>query len=121
MKYDIEAVLVVGLMALMVACPKPTPTPAAPSMDASDASDVASDVAAASDVVGAVDSSWCPYSVAACAALKHAGCREGGFVDCARVICQINADPTFTHYDLACIAGAADASGVRRCGSDCTP
>lgn len=60
---------------------------------------------------------------AACDSMASAGCAEGRVPDCATVMCVIASDPSFTHYNLQCIANAADggASAIRACGIDCLP
>jgi hypothetical protein len=57
----------------------------------------------------------------ACDGFKAAGCREGSLSDCARVICQVNSDFHFQHYNVACLAKAKTAAAVRACGATCTP
>jgi hypothetical protein len=56
-----------------------------------------------------------------CGRMSASGCREGSVPDCAKVLCAVNADPHFKHYNMPCIATAADASAIRACGGDCTP
>jgi len=100
------------------ACPlnRPVPSP----IDASDAAVVddgpLDDDAPPTDDAKKSTSACQP----ACDALKAAGCKEGTVADCARVVCQIIADPHFTHPNLACLGKAKTPAAVRACGSDCT-
>jgi hypothetical protein len=54
---------------------------------------------------------------AACANIAQVGCLTE--LDCARVLCSVNADPRFRHYDLACLIHAMMPSDVAVCGLDC--
>lgn len=57
---------------------------------------------------------------AACERLRALGCREGKLSDCADVVCRMNSDTHFTHYDLACVTAASNPAVVRACGGQCT-
>jgi hypothetical protein len=122
---DVSMTVAAGIGAFVVGtmfglgCPpsQPAATP--------DASDAAIDAAPPLPPVS-VDSAPTPpqpTSVCqpACDRLKLAGCREGTLPDCARVVCNINADPHFKHINLACMQTASTPAAVRACGADCTP
>ena len=66
------------------------------------------------------DSAAVVSCASACAAMKTAGCKEGAIADCARVVCQANADPHFKHYNLSCLSKAMTTAAVRACGGECT-
>ena len=92
--------VVVSCVVLATACPPSTPV--LPSPDA--------------DALAPPPPSDC---AGACAGLQRAGCVT--LSDCPRVMCQANADPHFTHYNLACLANVKTMADVHACGADCTP
>jgi hypothetical protein len=108
---------IVGAL-FLAACPPSTPAVAP---DASDASLRIDAPTPPAPIPTPPQPAACANAQTACDHMKAAGCREGTIVDCARVFCDINADPHFRHYNLACIAAAQDSSAVRGCGADCTP
>jgi hypothetical protein len=61
-----------------------------------------------------------PSCQTACDAVRKVGCKEGSISNCAAKLCQINADPRFKHYDVACLTSATTPQLVRACGVDCT-
>jgi len=61
-----------------------------------------------------------PSCQTACDAVRKVGCKEGNISNCAAKLCQINADPRFKHYDVACLSSATTPKLVRACGVDCT-
>lgn len=61
-----------------------------------------------------------PSCQTACDAVRKVGCKEGNISNCAAKLCQINADPRFKHYDVACLSSATTPQLVRACGVDCT-
>ena len=101
------------LMLGLIGCtPLPAPTPVP--FDASDArAPIPAPTTAPSDV-GVTASADCE---AACANIDHVGCLTE--LDCARVLCEVNADPRFRPYDLACLKGAMLPSDIAVCGLDC--
>lgn len=56
----------------------------------------------------------------ACGRLNAVGCKEGTMADCAQVLCAINAEPIFEHYNLPCLATATDVIAINACGGPCT-
>jgi hypothetical protein len=126
MKILESTVAVIGAIVVAVlfcqACPlnRPVPSP----IDASDAAsiDASVDDGPLDDDAPPTDDAKKPTSPCqpACDALKAAGCKEGAISDCARVVCQIIADPHFTHPDLTCLGKAKTPAAVRACGADCT-
>lgn len=61
-----------------------------------------------------------PSCQTACDNAKRLGCREGSQTDCAKVLCAINSDPRFVHYDVACLTNASSPAGIVACGATCT-
>jgi hypothetical protein len=118
------AIFVAGLF--IAACPPAVP-PVTP--DASDAAAVVVVDASPPPKPSVADTApptppptvACPNAQTACDHMKAVGCREGAMADCARVLCSINSDPHFAHYNLSCIATATTSSAVKVCGGDCTP
>lgn len=53
----------------------------------------------------------------ACDAMRRVGCVV--LSDCAAVVCKVNADPRFAHYNLACLVRALVPTDVAACGADC--
>jgi hypothetical protein len=105
---------VVGLVAFVVsACPPAGPI-ANPTIDASDAKAPPPPPPMLSDATPVIDTSPC---APACAAMAASGCKV--LSDCARVMCMLNSDPHFVHYDIGCLANAKTPTDVKACGAAC--
>jgi hypothetical protein len=108
--------VVIGLVGLLVAaCP-----PAGPIVSPTDASDAQTPPPAPlPPLVPAADAT--PLDLRgcapACAAMAAAGCKV--LSDCARVMCMINSDNRFTHYDTGCLSNAKTPTDVKACGAAC--
>lgn len=70
----------------------------------------------ASPVKPAIDATTIDCQTA-CDAMKRVGCVV--LSDCAAVMCKVNADPRFAHYNLGCLVKALVPSDVAACGADC--
>jgi hypothetical protein len=104
--FPLAAFAAVGVFA--AACP-PNPQ-TAPGPDAADAFIPPAPPASAPDAT-IID------CTSACAAMARVGCLV--LSDCAQVVCAINADSKFKHYDLACLTHVLVRSDVVACGADC--
>lgn len=106
--------LAFALVALIGCTPLPPPAPVP--FDASDARAPipAPTTAPDSPNAGPTPSADCE---AACLEIDKVGCLVEP--DCARVLCEVQNDPRFRHYDLACIIRAMMPSDIAVCGMDC--
>jgi hypothetical protein len=111
------ATLTALLLVVAIGCPQIRPAPVAPA-DASDAT-APTDGAFDDDAPATIDASI--SCATACERLRSLGCKEGKLVDCADVVCRMNADTHFRHYNLMCITRATTIGSVRACGGECTP
>jgi hypothetical protein len=104
------------LAAAVLGCAPLPPPPAPVPFDASDARAPIPPPTTAPDSpnAGPPASADCE---AACLEIDKVGCMTEP--DCARVLCEVNADPRFRHYDLGCLKRAMLSSDIAVCGLDC--